>query len=162
MRPGETAQYQVVDAGGEGRTFTVTCEADGGVYFSEEELLLVTTEDTPDGTSFRLTATPSDGGEPAVLEGKITSSLFAGEAYELQYFADGFSVPQLSDQTVYFTGKNKGDLFSQTRDETGPYIIAINYRRFNPLEEFAELYPKYATDLYDTLSISDMEVTGSE
>ena len=162
VRPGETAQYQVVDAGGEGRTFTVTCEADGEVYFSEEELLLVTTEDTPDGTSFRLTATPSDGGEPAVLEGKITSSLFAGEAYELQYFADGFSVPQLSDQTVYFTGKNKGDLFSQTRDETGPYIIAINYRRFNPLEEFAELYPRFATDLYDTLSISDMEVTGSE
>lgn len=162
VKPSETAQYEVVDAGGEGKTFTVTLEMDGKADFNEEEMLLAVPEDVPEGTTFRLTATPSDGGEPAVLEGKVTSSLFAGETYALQYFGDGFSVPLLNDQAAYASGKNKGDLFSQSRDDSGPYAIAISHRRYNPLEEFAELYPEYAVDLYNNLSLEGAETTGSE
>ena len=161
VRAGETAQYTVIDAQPEeGRTFAVTAEGEG-IQFDADTLTLTVPEGTPDGTAFQLTAVSSDGGEPVILKGKTGSGLLTREEFETATLDKGFSVPTLSNKDVYTTDYNRdGDLLSKTVDETGPYILAINYSLYY-MDEFLE-DPVYAGKFLETVIPGSLEVTEDE
>ena len=120
VKAGESAQYSVISSPAPGRTFA--CSAEGrGVTLDPETLVLTVAEGTPDGTEFTVTAVPSDGGEPAVLKGKVGSGVIAMEELEAIPFYEGFSIALPADQQKFRRGRlDTGEVYAATRDETGP------------------------------------------
>ena len=106
IAPGDSAEYTVTDLEPDaGRTFTLTLEGEG-VTMTEDSAgsgfcTVSAAKDAETGTSFTLTATPSDGGAPAVLNGTVNDGVIAGiplETRRIQMGA-GFSTPVFATQT---------------------------------------------------------------
>ena len=162
VAPGATVKVEVKDEEeNSGRTFTLTLEGEG-VTLDEAEGTLTAAEDTATGTGYALTATPSDGGLPVTVYGKVAMGLMSAEAYKAEYMTEGFSVPVPEDETRFIRGQNgRENFFSvQTENEADPYYIYLDYRVYNALESFAEDEESAAEVL--ELAMNNMEISGPE
>lgn len=92
VRPGSTVRYAVQDAEDSSRQFALALEGAEGLSLAEDGQLTVA-DSVPMGTSFRITATPSDGSEPAFLEGTVSEGLFRLTPWKQQSLYNGFTVP---------------------------------------------------------------------
>ena len=75
VRPGASVRYAAYDAGGSGRKLTLSLDGPDGITLAEDGRLTVS-ETVQEGTGFRITAVPSGGGEPAVLNGEVVEGIF--------------------------------------------------------------------------------------
>ena len=162
IAPGETAQYALAN-GSEysGRTFSLSTEGEA-VTLDQEAMTLTVAKDTPTGTAFTLTATPSDGGDPVTLKGTVSYGLIAEEAFENVEYREGFSVPVMSDEEKYETGFNSrvGSLICDTKDETAPVVTAVIYTVAG-LNQFAE-DPSIAERVYRQADTEGLQITADE
>ncbi len=162
VTPGETAQYAIIEEPeGEGRTFALSAEGEG-ITLDADAWTLTAAEDTPEGTKFTLTATPSDGGDPATLEGKVSSGVIAQETFETTDFREGFSIPLLINEEAYTTGYNRynGALICETKDETAPYVTTLSYVVLG-LGQFME-DPEAAKQIYEQANTEGLQITTDE
>ena len=120
IAPGDSAEYTVTDLKPDsGRTFTLTLEGEG-VTLTEDSAgsgvcTVSAAKDAETGTSFTLTATPSDGGAPAVLKGTVNDGVIAGiplETRRIQMGA-GFSTPVFATRTGEYESGYINNIFNQ-------------------------------------------------
>ena len=94
IAPGASAEYTAVDLEPDsGRSFTMRLEGEG-VTLTESTAdsgvwTVSAAENAELGTSFTLTAAPSDGGTPAVLTGTVNDGALAGISLESREIAAG-------------------------------------------------------------------------
>lgn len=149
LMPGETGVYSVMDEKPEeGRTFTLSAGGEG-ISFDAETRALAVAEDTPEGTWFTVTASPSDGKHAVSLEGKVSNGLISSEEFRLEPAWDGFRIPLPAD-----TGKYEYESGAcYTTDGTAPMYICISYN-VDMLDEFTE-DRKAAEKCYDSSTLSE-------
>ncbi len=134
LMPGESGTYSVQDDKPEaGRSFTLSAQGNG-ISFDEGTGVLTVAEDTPEGTAFTVSASSSDGKGDVSLSGKVTTGLLGGESFRLEKAEEGFSIPLPADTEKYEYGKGS----CSSTDQSAPARIYIDYKVYNPLEEFAE------------------------
>ena len=128
-----------------------------------DTLILSVAEGTPDGTKFRIIAKPSDGGEPAVLEGRVGSGLIALEEFEAIPLYEGFSMAMPVDQAKYGRSylQESGETYCVSTDQNAPYNVVISYVGYAPMDEFAE-DPDVANSIYDSISWDQLNVSLDE
>lgn len=105
VRPGETVRY-IPYCANQKSGLQLTLKLEGGAegITLDEEGRLTVAENVPAGTAFRLSATPSDGSDPAFLDGRVTEDLYQSLLWETREQFFGFSVPRGSDKgdTAYY------------------------------------------------------------
>ncbi|MBR2661014.1 MAG: hypothetical protein IKE15_06380 [Clostridia bacterium] len=139
LMPGESGIFAVRDNKPEtGRTFTLSAEGEG-ITFDPETGTLTAAENTPEGTEYTVRAVPSDGGASVAVTGKVTTGLITGETFRTDRMTEGFSVPVPADEGKYTVNRQDDMyLFVESRDDSLPAYLFIDYRIYNPLDEFAE------------------------
>ena len=139
IAPGAAAQVSMMDDQPEaGRTFTWELQGEG-VTLDAEAGTLTAAEDAALGSSFTITATPSDGGYPVTVEGTVAVGVLGGKKIDSRELCEGFSVPVLSDESGEFTTWQPYDnrLASETADQSAPYLL-YSYSTVYETEEFLE------------------------
>ena len=104
VRQGESAQYQIEDSDpGSGRTFVLSARGEG-ISFDEASSTLTVAEDAPENAPFSLTATPSDGGCPFILNGRVICGCLSDVVMEPITLWNGFTAPAPYSQELRKVG----------------------------------------------------------
>ena len=162
IAPGETVPVSVMDEEADsGRTFTWALEGEG-VTLDAEAGTLSAAEDAEMGSSFTLTATPSDGGYAVTAEGKVAVGILGGKKIDSLELYEGFSVPVLSTESgEYGANKTHSNCYvSGTLDNSAPYKIYLSAVVYDE-NEFLE-DRDYALRAISTINLNGVEVEAVE
>ena len=149
VRPGETAQYAIMDDKQDAnRTFEMSIEGEG-VTLDKEKLTVTAAKDAKAGAAFTLTATASDNADPVTFSGKVGTGIIAQEDFETIDYREGFTIPLLSNNDIYkkMIDQERGRIISQTKDTTEASVTAMMYNLIG-LAEFAEEDDAVAKEAY--------------
>ena len=163
LKIGASGQYSVKDTDPDsGRTFTLAADGED-LTFDAATGTLTIEDEAYQGATFTVTATPSDGGAPVVLNGSVSSGLLSKAEFKPVEFSDGFIVPMLSAlgtdplETVVM---NPAEGYSQTTDEEADYS-AYEDVAVLPLTQFVE-DAQTAVDCYDRVFFYDTQEIRTE
>ena len=156
VKPGETAEYTVKDKEiRSGRTFTWSLEGEGVTLDAEHGTVTAAADATE--VSFRLTAAPSDGQYPAVLNGVVGTGVLADVEFALdEDAAVGYSFPVPADPIRF--NEDSASARWYTVDGETMNSLSVDYHVFGPYAEYAE-DPDVARRFYSEVDLSGNGVT---
>ena len=162
VAPGETAQISIADDQPEaGRTFTWELKGEG-VTLDAEAGTLTADENAELGSTFTITATPSDGGYAVTAEGKVAVGLLGGKKIDSIEMYEGFSVPVMSTESGEYGSRQSHDnrYISGSASDSAPYMIYLASTVYDE-DEFMEK-PEDAIRVYNSINLEGITVAESQ
>ena len=162
IAPGETAQISIVDDQPEaGRTFTWELQGEG-VTLDAEAGTLTAAEDAELGSTFTITATPSDGGYAITSEGKVAVGVLGGKKIDSIEMYEGFSVPVLSEESGEYGSRQSHNnrYISGSASDSAPYMIYLASTVYDE-DEFLEKRED-ALRVYNSINLGGITVADEQ
>ncbi len=123
ISPGGNARAVITDEESSGRTFIWAVKG-AGLEIDPMTGELAAAESAAIGSTYTVSAVPSDGGLPVKAAGTVVAGALSAERFELKEFGEGFTVPVLSSENgKYENGFSGANRLVSRNAEALPYLL---------------------------------------